>query len=118
MEMLAKDPEKQLVNYQVIPSVPQRNLPPYVLSRQTGIGTYTNDMFKMPIHEAAVKFTDKMFAHSLDDHVKGISFSSRLTISKCLTNTPAGYEYLMNNCQCTGLGPFTLLPCPIRSPRG
>ena len=113
--MLAEDP-KQVVYYQVIPSVKQRNLPPHILFCQAGIGTSTDSAIKTFFGDLAAKLVDKALAISLGSHVQGISFPSRSTILKCLINTPAGYTFLMENCQCTAFGPFTLLLCPIRSP--
>ena len=104
MTMLMNDPakQKQHVYYQVISlSLPIRSI--FTCFLQPGIGTYTNNVNKTPAIEKATKFGDKMFAHSLKDHILGLSFSCP-TISPCLTNTPDGYEFLMENCQLTTLG--------------
>ena len=117
MAMLMKDdPTKQLVYYQVISlSSPVQSV--LIRFRQAGIGTYTNNVNKTAAIETMTKLRDKMFAHSLSDHIKGLSFSCP-TISPCLTNISEGYKFLMQTCQLTTLGSFSLLPYPIRSIRG
>ena len=57
--------------------------------------------------ETATKLRDKMFAHSLSGRIKGPSFF-RPTISPCLTNIPAGYMFLMQNCQLTAFSSLSL----------
>ena len=57
--------------------------------RQAGIGTYSVSAVKIPFIATVSRILDYMFASSLPDHVKGLSFTlqvPRSTISRRLTN--------------------------------
>ena len=79
---LKDDPKEQVVYYQVTSLSFHARSAVLIRFCQPGIGTSTNNVFKTPIRETVTKLTDKMFAYSLDDHIKGIFFpSSRPVIS-------------------------------------
>lgn len=85
--LMKDDPEKQLVYYQVL-SFRRRTIfdpHPHVLF-QAGIGTYTNSVVKTPILETMAKFRDKMFARTLSEHVKGLSFPPRIPSDLIMTD--------------------------------
>ena len=112
------DPLKQLVYYQVISLGLPMGSAFLMCFRQAGIGTYTSNVLKTPIIERVSQLRDKMFAHSLGEHIQGLFFPLHSTVLQCLTNILDGYKFLMQNCQLITLNPFAFLPFQIRSLRG
>lgn len=76
--MLKKDnPEEQLVYYQVTFLSFHAKSVVLICFGKAGIGTYTSNVLKTPIREATTKLLDSMFANSLGDHIKSLSFPPR-----------------------------------------
>jgi hypothetical protein len=77
--MLKKDdPKEQLVYYQVTSVGLHVKSTVLTCFAQAGIGTYTTSVVKTPVLESMAMVRDKMFARSLNDHVKGLSFLPRI----------------------------------------
>ena len=68
------DPKVQVVYYQVNSLSFHAKSAVLIWFFQPGIGTSTNNIIKGEVTEAVTKLTDEMFAYSLDDHIKGLSF--------------------------------------------
>ena len=79
LAMLKKDdPKEQLVYYQVTSIGLHVKAAVLTCFAKAGIGTYTTSVVKTPVLESMAKVRDKMFARSLNDHVKGLSFLPRI----------------------------------------
>jgi uncharacterized protein (DUF2235 family) len=78
-----KDPEdrkEQIVYYQVTSLSLNAKSTVLICFCQPGIGTSTDNGWKPWIHDAATKFLDKVYAYSLDDHIKGPFFPPRVPL--------------------------------------
>ena len=77
---LKNDRAEQVVYYQVTSLSLNAKFAVLICFCQPGIGTSTKNVLKTPIRESVTKLWDKMYAYSLDDHIKGPFFPPRVPL--------------------------------------